>query len=269
MDIRSDNYRLYGKTRIQLVIIHGGPGAPGNVAPVARELSNHRGVLEPFQTADNIHDQLLELNIMLIQKCDYPVIMIGHSWGAWLAYMYAAIYPDMIKKLIMIGAGPFEEHYASGILQARMDRMTNEDKKTAQNLMNKLQSSTGQVKKDAFVDFGKFMSRADAYDRIYEENEVVEHQPDIFYKVWAEAAQLRQSGKLLQFGKQITCPVVAIHGDYDPHPADGVNLPLSGMIKDFTFVLLGKCGHDPWNERQTRDEFFKILKQQIGMVINL
>jgi pimeloyl-ACP methyl ester carboxylesterase len=50
-------------------------------------------------------------------------------------------------------------------------------------------------------------------------------------------------------GKNIECPVVAIHGDYDPHPADGVRIPLSNVLKDFRFILLGKCGHVPWFER--------------------
>ena len=268
MDKASDNYRLYGKTRIQLVILHGGPGAPGNVAPVARELSKKWGILEPFQTADRIQGQLNELNTMLKEKCDYPIILIGHSWGAWLAFMFAAIYPDMIKKLIMIGAGPFEERYSKGILQTRLNRMNNEERKIADDLMLKLNSSTGKMKRDIFIKFGKFMSRADAYDRIYEENEIVEYQPEIFYKVWAEAVQLRQSGKLLQLSQQITCPVVAIHGDYDPHPADGVKIPISGIIKDFTFILLEKCGHDPWNERQARDEFYRVLEQLIEKVVN-
>jgi len=41
--------RKWGHGPYSLAVIHGGPGAPGEMAPVARELSMSAGVLEPFQ----------------------------------------------------------------------------------------------------------------------------------------------------------------------------------------------------------------------------
>ena len=41
---------------------------------------------------------------------------------------------------------------------------------------------------------------------------------------------------------------MAIHGDYDPHPASGVKEPLSRILRDFRFILLDHCGHTPWKE---------------------
>jgi pimeloyl-ACP methyl ester carboxylesterase len=81
--------------------------------------------------------------------------------------------------------------------------------------------------------------------------------------VWTEAAELRRSGELLQLGKLIKCPVVAIHGDYDPHPAEGVQKPLSAILKSFSFILLANCGHKPWIERQAKDKFYEFLKEQL------
>ncbi|NIU02689.1 MAG: alpha/beta hydrolase, partial [Nitrosopumilaceae archaeon] len=77
------------------------------------------------------------------------------------------------------------------------------------------------------------------------------------------AAELRASGELLKLGKLIKCPVVAIHGDYDPHPAAGVQKPLFLTLKDFRFTLLKNCGHKPWIERHARDEFYEILNNEI------
>ena len=51
IDINMKNPRLYGSAPFNIAVIHGGPGAPGEMAPVARELSSLRGVLEPLQTA--------------------------------------------------------------------------------------------------------------------------------------------------------------------------------------------------------------------------
>jgi pimeloyl-ACP methyl ester carboxylesterase len=77
----------------------------------------------------------------------------------------------------------------------------------------------------------------------------------IFKSVWEDAHELRRSGKLLKLGKKVTCPVVAIHGDFDPHPFEGVKEPLSGVVKDFRFILLDKCGHKPWIEREAKERF--------------
>ena len=75
---------------------------------------------------------------------------------------------------------------------------------------------------------------------------------------------MRISGELLELGKNITCPVVAIHGDYDPHPAEGIKDPLSRVLHDFRFLLLENCGHQPWMERGARDKFYGILKKEVA-----
>jgi pimeloyl-ACP methyl ester carboxylesterase len=56
---------------------------------------------------------------------------------------------------------------------------------------------------------------------------------------------------------------VAIHGDYDPHPAEGVREPLSKVLKDFRFILLEHCGHLPWIEREAREGFFELVRGEL------
>ncbi len=75
---------------------------------------------------------------------------------------------------------------------------------------------------------------------------------------------LRQTGKLLDIVAKIRCPVVAIHGDYDPHPAEGVRGPLSSILKDFRLILLEKCGHKPWIEREAKETFYEILNKELA-----
>jgi pimeloyl-ACP methyl ester carboxylesterase len=66
-------------------------------------------------------------------------------------------------------------------------------------------------------------------------------------------------------GRDIQCPVVAIHGDYDSHPAAEVERPLSTVVRDFRFFLLRNCGHKPWIERQARELFFAILEGELAL----
>ena len=67
----------------------------------------------------------------------------------------------------------------------------------------------------------------------------------------------------MKASRQVTCPVVAIHGDYDPRLAEGVREPLVRVLNDFRFILLEKCGHEPWVEKFARDEFYDILKNEL------
>ena len=55
------------------------------VAPLARHLARHRGVLEPLQTATTVDGQVAELAATLRSESDGPYHLAGHSWGAMLA----------------------------------------------------------------------------------------------------------------------------------------------------------------------------------------
>jgi len=51
-------------------IIHGGPGAPGSMATVARELASDWGILEPLQTVTSLEGQMQELRELPV--CVFP-----------------------------------------------------------------------------------------------------------------------------------------------------------------------------------------------------
>ena len=55
-----NNVRKYGSEPLNVAVVHGGPGAAGEMASVAKEISFYRGVLEPFQTSLTIKDQIQE-----------------------------------------------------------------------------------------------------------------------------------------------------------------------------------------------------------------
>jgi pimeloyl-ACP methyl ester carboxylesterase len=255
--------RTYGKPPFKVAVIHGGPGAAGEMALVARELSSDWGVLEPLQTEASIEGQIQELRSVLAEKADLPASLIGFSWGAWLSFLVAARHPTLVKKLILVSSGPFEEKYAAGIERTRLSRLSEEERAEVEALFEILDNPTAQDKDQAFTRFGALFSKADAFDPKESESEVVRYEPDIFRAVWPEAAELRKSGRLLRLAEDIRCTVVAIHGDYDPHPADGVQKPLSAILPNFKFILLSNCGHKPWIEQQAKDRFYEILKEEL------
>lgn len=257
------NFRKYGKSPFNVVVIHGGPGVPGEMAPVARELSSFGGVLEPFQMAKTIEGQISELKAVLKRNGNFPITLIGWSWGAWLGFIFTAKYPAFVQKLILIGSGPFEEKYALDIMNTRLSRLGKEEKAEALSLMKTLNSSSVEDKNTFMARLGKLISKADSYNPLPHKDEILECRYDIYQDVWEQARELRKSERLLEFGKEIRCPVIAIHGDYDPHPYEGIKRPLSRILKDFRFTLLENCGHHPWIEKSAKARFYSILKGEL------
>jgi len=257
------NLRIYGNKPFNVAVIHGGPGAPGEMAPVARELSVVRGVVEPLQTATSLKGQVQELQTVLKENGDLPVTLIGWSWGAMLSFIFAAQYPSFVMKLILIGSGAYEEKYVTDIMKTRLSRLTEEERTKALSLMGTLNDPAIKDKNTLMAQFGRLISKADSYDPLPYDSEVLECQYNIYQNVWQQARELRSSGKLLKLGKRIQCPVVAIQGDYDPHLAEGIKESLSRVLKDFRFILFENCGHQPWIERAARDKFYSILRNEV------
>jgi pimeloyl-ACP methyl ester carboxylesterase len=261
-----DNVRAYGKAPFSVAVIHGGPGAGGEMAPVARELAPDRGVLEPIQTANSLDGQVEELREVLESRGDPPVALIGFSWGAWLSFIVAARYPRVVRKLILVGSGPFEERYVADLQQARLDRLGQAEKADFEATLSALQDPDTEDRDAVLARLGTLAAKTDAYDPIVggaRESDLVGPRGEVFQSVWEDAAQLRRSGELLELGGLIRCPVVAIHGDYDPHPVEGVEGPLARVLGRFRFILLENCGHQPWMERQARDAFYRVLEEEL------
>jgi len=264
------NYRIYGRSPYSIIVVHGGPGAAGEMKPVAEELSQFFGVIEPIQTKDSIKGQIDELKEVIERNASIPVILIGWSWGAWLSYFFAAKYPKLVKKLVLVSSGPFEESYAQQIMPTKLSRLSQQERVKASEIIGLLQS--GQINEEIFNEFGQLMDKADSFKTIPHKNEYSlgldkNSQSKIYEKVWSEAEQLRKTGELLEMGKTITCSVVAIHGDYDSHPAKGVSKPLASALHDFKFVLLKNCGHHPWFEKKAKDKFYDLLRSEISAIL--
>ena len=256
-------FRKYGVPPFRLAVIHGGPGAPGDMAPMAKELSSEWGVLEPLQSAMSVASQIEELKSTLVAEAVLPLTLIGFSWGAWLSALLSAQYPELIKRLILIGSGPFEQQYVPQIQERRFERLSQAEQTELSRLNEDLQNPTMKDKAALFSRFGAIFSKVDSYDPLEHESDVFEYQIEVFQKVWSEAAELRRSGELLERIKQISCPVLAIHGEDDPHPIEGVEVPLSRVLQDFRYARLRHCGHKPWIERQAKDDFYALLKNAL------
>jgi len=258
------NVNVYGEEPFNVVVIHGGPGAAGEVAPVAIKLSKKFGVIEPYQTSFSFQGQVVELFEQIKKYCTPPVKLVGYSYGAWLAYIFAAKYQETVQKIILVCSGSFDEKHNINILYERLSRLTHNEAEEVRKLLEIISDISNKNIDEGFKRFGELISLADTHEEItgLEKTEII-FRPDIHHSVWNDAKEMRRTGALLNFAYDIKCPVTAIHGDYDPHPVNGVKEPLKEIIKNFKMIVLKKCGHTPWREKHAREKFFEVLEKEL------
>jgi pimeloyl-ACP methyl ester carboxylesterase len=255
--------RKYGDPPYKIAVIHGGPGASGEMKPVAQHLCSDYGILEPLQKARSVEKQIDELKVDLLSAGESRFTLIGFSWGAWLSLLTAVYHPSIIEKIIIIGCGPFEQKYVQEISKTRLTRLNPSEKKEFKSILEDFNNFDNENSKLLLQKLKSLTDKTDQYNPIKTQLENINFNIKIFQKVWKEAAALRKAGKLLKLIQTISCPVVAIHGTYDPHPIEGVKAPLSPHLNNFRFIELKNCGHKPWLEKEAKNDFYNILHSEL------
>lgn len=225
---------------------------------MARILSEWAGVIEPLQSKSSIDDLIEELKDQIIRAGDPPMHLIGHSWGAWLAVLFAARYPDLTAQLILVGCPPFDPAWAPEIGRRRMSRLSLDEQAALQSLIVDLKNQDRGRRHKAIEELGFLLRKTDSVDPDPDLEESV-FDPDLFSATWDEADALRAKGELMQILAMTSCPITLFHGDCDPHPIEGVIIPLARLGIDFDRITLPACGHSPFLEKSAAPDFYRML----------
>ena len=252
--------RTHGEKPYKAAIVHGGPGARGSVKALAKELSKDHGVLEPFQTKYTMGELINELKDQIQQHTDKPLTLIGHSWGAWLSFLFAAEYPQLVKQLVLVSSAPLQEEYVPLIEKNRRKAVSAEQREVYDNAMAILRNEKSGDKDAAMQATAYFLHKSDNYDAVNEAEDEIMLDNKMLYTVLVEASEMRRRNALYRKLKDIKCPVHVIHGDSDPHPFEGVINPLEEQGVDFKGYFLRRCGHTPFKERHAKEEFYNIMR---------
>jgi len=252
--------RLYGKAPYKIVLVHGGPGAIGSLKGFAQELNalSQIGVVEAIQSKYSIEELIDELYRQISDNCNEKVSLIGHSWGAWLAALFAEKYPELVERIILVGSGPLEDKYVAEIGTRRFENLSEEDGEIFQRLIN------NQATDEDMEKIPKVFEKSDNYcleNRDMHKADKTDSQ--MHNTIWEEAAGLRTSGELLAAFKRIKNKIVLIQGETDPHPARGITIPLQENGVECETYILKKCGHSPFMEKYAKEDFYKILLEII------
>ncbi len=246
-------------------MVHGGPGGIGSAAGLAAGLAGLEGirVLEPWQSRYSVAELRDELAAQ-IDAAGFagPVVLIGHSWGAWLAALVAGAYREKVERLILVGGGPLRAGY--DVDAVRRSRFSPEDAAEFARLAARL-GACAEDECDALLgQLGAICEKADTFCLAPAVPEKASrYDVKMFRDVWGEAARMRRTGELERIFSRLDVPVTVIHGDYDSHPADGVSTVLAEHGIPFRYHLLERCGHTPWREAYAAEPFFEILRREV------
>lgn len=166
----------------------------------------------------------------------------------------------------MVSSGAFDQKYVKDLTNRRLNRLPDAERAQFQAALAGLNDPYARDKDALLAQLGRLVSLADTYAPIdkVEEADPIPVSGEIYRQVWGEAAEMRRTGVLLRSMRNLTCPVVAIHGDSDLSLAAGVSEPLEANLTNFRLVLLARCGHTPWRERFARDTFYEILLSELA-----
>lgn len=243
--------RIYGVSPCKLAVIHGGPGDIGSLGYLAERLGHNCSVLEPFQSAYDIDGLIPELKQQLKEYADLPVVLLGHSWGAWLAVIFTVYNPAYVKSLILVGTPPLDPCYVKRIMENRIRHLSpDEADRLVENLNSGFLANIDEIK--------NLIYKSDNYEPLAE-SLLRPYQVEIDWKmnqsIWKEAETLRENGTLKSLFHRLECPLHIIHGEYDPHPVDGVLKPLKKIGINFKEYILPRCGHSPFYEKEWGEWF--------------
>ena len=248
--------RKYGQQPYRLAVVHGGPGDVGSLADVAAWLSQYGGVLEPIQSCYSLAALVDELTQALRAEAQLPIVLLGHSWGAWLSLLVAIAAPDLVKGLILVGCPPMAEQYVPLITSRRIANLPRREQEELKKLLAlPPERLGGQLSR-----LGELVESSDNYSLFRSlDRHGLRLDSEMYLRVWPEAAARRKAGTLFTGLANVTCPLVVIHGEQDPHPLDGVIEPLQEQGLKVAVYCLERCGHTPFRERYAYQQCYQII----------
>ncbi len=257
--------RTYGTSGPFVVVLHGGPGAPGYMAPVAQALADTFRVLEPMQRGSGgepltVARHVDDLHKLVEEQCEgIRPALVGHSWGAMLALAYAAAHPGRLIAAALIGCGTFD--------RAARDRMKSiQEERTDENLRRCFEHLPEEFPdiNDQLRIRGKLIQQLDSCELIPTDEEVEEVDARANQETWQDMLRQQEEGVYPAAFAAVHEPVIMLHGDYDSHPGRMIRVSLEPHLPHLEYREWKRCGHYPWLEKAVHDEFFAVLHEWLA-----
>jgi pimeloyl-ACP methyl ester carboxylesterase len=253
--------RSYGTLGPQVVVLHGGPGAPGHMAPVARGLADSFRIIEPFQRGSGtepltVSRHVGDLHEVIQFRCGTGrPALVGSSWGAMLALCYAAEHPQFAGPLELSGCGTFDRVSRARMQETLHDRMDENLRWQLERLTSEFAETDGRLKARAELILPLY-----SYELITSDQEIESCDARGHQETWDDMVRLQEAGVFPATFSSIKVPILMLHGAFDPHPGQLVLESLRPYLPQIEYHEWDRCGHYPWLEKAVREDFFSLLR---------
>ncbi len=252
--------RRYGSGGPLLTLLHGGPGAPGHLAPVAWALADELRVIEPFERRSgavplSVARHLEDLGVVLqLHAGGERSAVLGFSSGAILALALAAAHPERVSAVVLVGSAtvtPATRQEFRTIFDNRLDAAARHQLQ----LLKELPDPDGRLRLQSQAVMPYYV-----VDPLSTDTEEVWYDGRGHEETWSDMLRLQESGEHPALFSRIRVPLLMMHGGADPHPGASIRTALEPHLPQLEYRELAECGHYPWLERAARDEFFTVLR---------
>jgi len=250
--------RRYGGAGSVVALLHGGPGAPGHMAPVARGLEDAFRVLEPFQRRSGGAPLTVARHVADLHEIVEPLgrpALVGSSWGAMLALAYAAAHAGSAGPLVLVGCGTFDVASRARFKATVDERMSADLRRRIEALEREIPDADRRLGA-----IGDLLAPVYGFDPLPGDAGSLACDARGHEETWADMMRLQADGTYPRAFAAIASPVLMLHGAHDPHPGGGIRASLAPFVRRLEYVEWERCGHYPWLERQAREPFFEKLR---------
>jgi len=257
--------RTYGSGSRVVVLLHGGPGAPGYMAPLARALAADFRILEPLQRpAGDVPLSVAQHVADLAAVAPERAVLVGSSWGAMLALSYASVHPSRVRALVLIGCGTYDTDSRAAYRRAMDTRLGQGGLAEIEALKAKLNATIDMEEREGLFDaIGDLSTRIQCHDPLTTEFEVVRSDARGHEETWNDAMRQQERGIEPAAFAAIEGRVLMLHGAEDPHPGRPTRDTLRAHVPQLEYVEFERCGHLPWVERHAREPFLELLRARL------
>jgi proline iminopeptidase len=266
------HYFTQGQGR-NVLVIHGGPGMPFT-APLAGlkpfedryrfVYYDQRGCGESTRPIDRFDSKNVYQNMLALDKSlglgaqiadierirqilgEDKLILIGHSWGGFLASLYAAEFPEHVQDLILVSpATSLVMPQPKGIedLFATVRTRLPEDQLAGYDALMKEYLNFNALFQKSDQDLVGLGNRFGDYYRVASAHPMPEQGKPGGWMVWAMYVSLGQRHDYRPALETVQAPVLVLHGDQDLQSKAASHM-YAETFPNARFVVIPNAGHN-------------------------